>query len=232
MNRGAPLLDDQHGLFAGNVDAARRRRRRAGRDGSTVSLAPASPRCCSVCTPDARGILKSVWFNMVCPLGSDRLSVGRVHSCKPALLDSGDREAKMRAKLPRWYVHYARCDPSTFHSYDRRGRAGPGALRASRRRGRPTGGSVVARRRHRPLDGRSRSSRHATSTSRKYGAVGDGKASCTAAIRKAIDACAAAGGGHVIVPDGRFLTGAVHLQEQRQPAPRRQGDARVQRRSS
>ena len=34
---------------------------------------------------------------------------------------------------------------------------------------------------------------------------------CTDAIRKAIDACAAAGGGQVIVPDGRFLTGAVRL---------------------
>src|SRR5687767_3231948 len=46
----------------------------------------------------------------------------------------------------------------------------------------------------------------------KYGAVGDGKASCTAAIRKAIAACHTAGGGTVIVPDGRFLTGAVRLQ--------------------
>src|SRR5688500_7617005 len=46
----------------------------------------------------------------------------------------------------------------------------------------------------------------------KYGAVGDGKASCTAAIRKTIAACSAAGGGTVVVPDGRFLTGAVHLQ--------------------
>ena len=45
----------------------------------------------------------------------------------------------------------------------------------------------------------------------KYGAVGDGKASCTDAIRQAIDACAAAGGGRVVVPDGRFLTGAVRL---------------------
>ena len=46
----------------------------------------------------------------------------------------------------------------------------------------------------------------------KYGAVGDGKASCTAAIRKAIAACYAAGGGTVVVPEGRFLTGAIHLQ--------------------
>ena len=46
----------------------------------------------------------------------------------------------------------------------------------------------------------------------KYGAVGDGKASCTDAIRRAIAACVDAGGGQVIVPAGRFLTGAVRLQ--------------------
>ncbi|GAA2824720.1 glycoside hydrolase family 28 protein [Nonomuraea rubra] len=46
---------------------------------------------------------------------------------------------------------------------------------------------------------------------RKYGAVGDGVTDCTAAIRTAIRACHAAGGGHVDVPEGRFLTGAVHL---------------------
>jgi len=45
----------------------------------------------------------------------------------------------------------------------------------------------------------------------KYGAVGDGEMNCTAAIRRAIDACSAAGGGRVVVPTGRFLTGAVHL---------------------
>ena len=45
----------------------------------------------------------------------------------------------------------------------------------------------------------------------RFGAVGDGAMDSTAAIRRAIDACAAAGGGHVVVPEGRFLTGAVHL---------------------
>ena len=45
----------------------------------------------------------------------------------------------------------------------------------------------------------------------KYGAVGDGARDCTGAFRDAIAACAAAGGGRVIVPDGRFLTGAIHL---------------------
>ena len=44
-----------------------------------------------------------------------------------------------------------------------------------------------------------------------YGAVADGKTDCTAAIRKAIEACHAAGGGHVMVPDGEYLTGAIHL---------------------
>ena len=45
----------------------------------------------------------------------------------------------------------------------------------------------------------------------KFGAVADGKTDCTAAIAKAIDACAEAGGGHVIIPAGEFLTGAIHL---------------------
>ena len=44
-----------------------------------------------------------------------------------------------------------------------------------------------------------------------YGAVAGGTTDCTAAIAKAIDACHAAGGGRVVVPDGVFLTGAVHL---------------------
>jgi len=44
-----------------------------------------------------------------------------------------------------------------------------------------------------------------------YGAVGDGVRDCTAAFKGAIAACAAAGGGRVLVPEGRFLTGAIHL---------------------
>jgi unsaturated rhamnogalacturonyl hydrolase len=44
-----------------------------------------------------------------------------------------------------------------------------------------------------------------------FGAVADAKTDNSAAIRKAIEACHAAGGGHVIVPAGTFLTGAVHL---------------------
>jgi polygalacturonase len=45
----------------------------------------------------------------------------------------------------------------------------------------------------------------------RFGAAGNGKTDCTAAIRQAIDACNKAGGGRVVVPAGRFLTGAIHL---------------------
>ncbi len=44
-----------------------------------------------------------------------------------------------------------------------------------------------------------------------YGAVGDGQADCSAAIRAAIAACQQAGGGRVLVPAGRYLTGPIHL---------------------
>ena len=44
-----------------------------------------------------------------------------------------------------------------------------------------------------------------------FGAVAGGSNDCSAAITKAIDACAEAGGGHVVVPAGDFLTGAIHL---------------------
>jgi hypothetical protein len=45
----------------------------------------------------------------------------------------------------------------------------------------------------------------------RYGAIGDGKTLCTEAIQKAIDACSAAGGGTVLVPPGRYLSGALFL---------------------
>jgi unsaturated rhamnogalacturonyl hydrolase len=44
-----------------------------------------------------------------------------------------------------------------------------------------------------------------------FGALADGKTDSTAAIKMAIEACHNAGGGHVVVPDGEFLTGAIHL---------------------
>lgn len=45
----------------------------------------------------------------------------------------------------------------------------------------------------------------------EYGAVGDGKTLCTKAIQKAVDECAKSGGGKVIVPTGKFLTGPIFL---------------------
>ncbi len=44
-----------------------------------------------------------------------------------------------------------------------------------------------------------------------YGAVGDGRSLNTEAINKAINACSEAGGGTVLIPAGRFLTGTVKL---------------------
>ncbi len=46
---------------------------------------------------------------------------------------------------------------------------------------------------------------------RDFGAVGDGKTLDTAAINKAITACAEAGGGQVRFPPGRYLSATVHL---------------------
>lgn len=46
---------------------------------------------------------------------------------------------------------------------------------------------------------------------REHGAVGDGTADDTAAIQKAIDAAAAAGGGRVVVPAGRYLSRPLAL---------------------
>jgi len=45
----------------------------------------------------------------------------------------------------------------------------------------------------------------------KFGAVGDDKKDCTNAFKKAIEKCHAAGGGRVVVPEGVYLTGALHL---------------------
>ncbi len=46
---------------------------------------------------------------------------------------------------------------------------------------------------------------------REYGAKGDGETLDTPAIHKAIEACAAAGGGQVLLPPGRYLSGTIHL---------------------
>ncbi|MGO9863111.1 MAG: glycoside hydrolase family 28 protein [Terriglobales bacterium] len=46
---------------------------------------------------------------------------------------------------------------------------------------------------------------------RDYGATGDGTTLDTAAIKKAIEACAAAGGGTVLFPPGQYVTGTIEL---------------------
>jgi polygalacturonase len=44
-----------------------------------------------------------------------------------------------------------------------------------------------------------------------FGAVGNGRTDCTESFKRAIEECNNAGGGRVIVPEGTFLTGAIHL---------------------
>ena len=46
---------------------------------------------------------------------------------------------------------------------------------------------------------------------RQYGSTGDGTTLDTTAINQTIAACAAAGGGQVLFPPGRYLSGTVHL---------------------
>jgi polygalacturonase len=46
---------------------------------------------------------------------------------------------------------------------------------------------------------------------RDFGAQGDGHTKDTAALQKALDACASAGGGTVVVPAGIYLTGSIVL---------------------
>jgi len=46
---------------------------------------------------------------------------------------------------------------------------------------------------------------------RDFGAVGDGTNKDTIALQKALDACAVAGGGEVIVPAGDYLIGSVQI---------------------
>ncbi len=47
----------------------------------------------------------------------------------------------------------------------------------------------------------------------EYGAAPTGETLCTEAIQRAIDACAASGGGRVLVPKGTFLSGTVVLKD-------------------
>ena len=46
---------------------------------------------------------------------------------------------------------------------------------------------------------------------RAFQAAGDGVAKDTAAIQRAVDACAEAGGGTVLVPPGTYLCGSINL---------------------
>jgi polygalacturonase len=46
---------------------------------------------------------------------------------------------------------------------------------------------------------------------RDFGATGNKEESAQAAIQKAVDACASAGGGTVLVPPGEYATGTIHL---------------------
>jgi polygalacturonase len=45
----------------------------------------------------------------------------------------------------------------------------------------------------------------------RFGAIGDGKTMTTRALQRALDECGRRGGGTVIVPPGRYLTGALFL---------------------
>jgi polygalacturonase len=46
---------------------------------------------------------------------------------------------------------------------------------------------------------------------REHGAKGDGQVLDSAAIQKVLDDCAEAGGGEVVFPPGRYLSGTIHL---------------------
>src|ERR1039458_8946694 len=48
---------------------------------------------------------------------------------------------------------------------------------------------------------------------RDFGAVGDGVTLNTQTIQAAIDRCTGDGGGTVVVPAGRFLTGTIRLKD-------------------
>jgi polygalacturonase len=46
---------------------------------------------------------------------------------------------------------------------------------------------------------------------RSFGALADGISKDTAAFQKALDQCAAAGGGRVLVPAGNYLIGSIQM---------------------
>lgn len=46
-----------------------------------------------------------------------------------------------------------------------------------------------------------------------FGAVGDGQTMCTQGFQAAIDSCTQSGGGYIVIPSGRFLTGTIVLKD-------------------
>ncbi|QBG46623.1 glycoside hydrolase family 28 protein [Verrucomicrobia bacterium S94] len=48
---------------------------------------------------------------------------------------------------------------------------------------------------------------------RDYGAIGDGKTLCTAAVQKAIDKASANGGGEVLVTAGSYMIGTIYMKD-------------------
>src|SRR6266511_908628 len=46
---------------------------------------------------------------------------------------------------------------------------------------------------------------------RDFGALADDRFDCSAAITDAIESCAKAGGGRVVIPAGNWFTGPIHL---------------------
>ena len=53
----------------------------------------------------------------------------------------------------------------------------------------------------------------ATFDIRDYGAKEGGEVAATEAIRAAIEDCTKQGGGRVLIPEGRWLTGPIHLRD-------------------
>jgi polygalacturonase len=62
-----------------------------------------------------------------------------------------------------------------------------------------------------PAAGNARTTSTHTFNVLDYGALGDGQNLDTEALNKAVEACANAGGGQVLVPAGRYFSGTVHL---------------------
>src|SRR5262245_56206994 len=44
-----------------------------------------------------------------------------------------------------------------------------------------------------------------------FGACGDGETVCTAALQRALDSAAEVGGGTIVVPPGKYLTGSLRM---------------------